>query len=156
MNSLITACLTLIGGVILLVVSQIITRFLADPLVEFRRLRSEISYTLTFYANVVFNPVAETTTIAEAEGAIASRKTVLKLQDARKQFRELASRLLPAASAVLFYDFMARNKFVPTLDDVKTAAGQLIGLSNTNETTTIDETKKRYDEIARLLNIIVK
>jgi hypothetical protein len=47
---ILTACLTLIGGVILLVASQFLTRFVVDPLLDFRRLLGEVGHTLVFYS----------------------------------------------------------------------------------------------------------
>lgn len=46
-----TASFTLIGGVVLLAVTQILTRFVVDPLVDFRRLLGEVGHTLVFYSN---------------------------------------------------------------------------------------------------------
>jgi hypothetical protein len=51
-----TASFALIGGVILLVVSQILTRFVIDPLLDFRRLLGEVGHTLVFYSQYLFNP----------------------------------------------------------------------------------------------------
>jgi hypothetical protein len=58
-----TACFTLAGGVLLLVFTQIITRFVVDPLLDFRRLLGEIAYTLILYANFLFNPAFTASTL---------------------------------------------------------------------------------------------
>ena len=47
-KSVLTASLTLVGGVILLVVTQIFTHFVIDPLLDFRRLLGEVTNTLIF------------------------------------------------------------------------------------------------------------
>jgi len=72
-----TACLTLIGGVLLLVISQFITRFVVDPLIDFRRLLGEIGHTLVFYSHYFFNA-----------SVMASKP---EFQNAKEQCRELAS-----------------------------------------------------------------
>ncbi len=50
-----TACVTLAGGVVLLVVTQVFTRFVVDPMIDFRRLLGEVSYTLILNAQFLFN-----------------------------------------------------------------------------------------------------
>ena len=44
-----TASFTLIGGVVLLAATQILTRFVVDPLVNFRRLLGEVGHALVFH-----------------------------------------------------------------------------------------------------------
>lgn len=63
----------------LLVVTQIFTRFVVDPLVDFRRLLGEVAYTLILHANRLFNP---SVTADQPE-----------FQQAKNDCRKLASRL---------------------------------------------------------------
>jgi hypothetical protein len=136
-----TACLTLAGGVVLLVVAQIFTRFVVDPLLDFRRVLGEVSYTLILNAQFLFN--ANTTA------------TNPKFQQATEQCRVLASRLHAFSAAVPLYGFLSRIRLVPCLGYVYDAAKMLIGLSNTNATTAPKITQQRYDSISKLLGIRV-
>ncbi len=53
------ASVTLGGGVLLMVVTQIVTHFVADPLIEFRRLIGEVAYTLILHSNVLLNTISK-------------------------------------------------------------------------------------------------
>ena len=94
-----TASLTLIGGIVLLVVGQVITRFVIEPLLDFRRLLGEIAYTLILYEKFLMNVPAT-----------ADRP---QFSEAKEQCRVLASRLYAVSAAVPLYDFLAANGLVP-------------------------------------------
>ena len=136
-----TASLTLIGGVILLVASQILTRFVVDPLVEFRRLLGEVGHTLVFYAHYLFNP-AQTASFPE-------------FQQAKHECRSLASRLRSFSNAVPLYAALAWLRLVPPHDSVYQASVVLIGLSNTKGDTPPSVVGQNYERIAALLKIRV-
>jgi hypothetical protein len=136
-----TACFTLGGGVVLLVVSQIFTRFVVDPLIDFRRLLGEVSYTLILNAQFLFNA-----------SATASNP---KFQQATEQCRVLASRLHAFSAAVPLYRLLSHIRLVPCLGYVYDAAKMLIGLSNTNATTPPGVVQQMYDSISKLLGIRV-
>jgi hypothetical protein len=136
-----TACLTLIGGVLLLVAGQVITRFVVDPLLDFRRLLGDVAYALILNAKWLCNP-----------NATADRP---EFQEAKDECRKLASRLHAFSAAVPLYNFLTDLGVVPPLSDVYAARGHLIGLSNMDGKIPIDVVKKHRDEIARLLRIRV-
>jgi hypothetical protein len=116
-DALITASLTLAGGVLLMVVTQIFTRFIADPLIEFRRLIGEVAYTLIVEDKWLCNP---NVTAALPE-----------FQHAKDECRKLASRLLSLSEAVPLYGFFVDLGMIPERSKVNEAARALIGLSNT-------------------------
>jgi hypothetical protein len=136
-----TASLTLIGGVVLLVVSQLLTRFVIDPLVEFRRLLGEVGYTLVFYSQYLFNP-AQTASTPEFEKA-------------KRECRSLASRLRSFSNAVPLYAALVCVRAVPRHDSVYQASAALIGLSNTTGDTPVAAVDQQCKQIASLLNIRV-
>ena len=78
-GALITASVTLAGGVLLMVTTQIFTRCIVDPLVKFRRLIGEVAYTLILHSKWLFNA-----------NATADRP---EFQQAKDDCRRLASRL---------------------------------------------------------------
>ena len=137
-----TACLTLIGGVFLLVVSQFIIRFVVDPLIDFRRLLGEIGHVLVFYSHYFFNA-----------SAVASKP---EFQKATEQCRTLASQLRSFSNAVPLYSLLCRFHLVPRHEDVYQASGHLIGLSNTTATHPIEVVQKHYERIGKLLGIRVE
>jgi hypothetical protein len=132
---------TLAGGVILLIVTQILTRFVVDPLVEFRRLLGEVAYTLILNSHLLYNPNATANTP--------------EFQEARRQCRALASRLHAFSAAVPLYDVLARIGLVPARVHVYDAAKHLIGLSNTTATHPPSVVDQNYQRISQLLRIRV-
>jgi hypothetical protein len=136
-----TACLTLIGGVLLLVITQVITRLVIDPLIEFRRLLGEIGHTLVFYSNYFYNASVMASTPEFA--------------DATRECRTLAARLRSFSNAVPLYSALSYFNLVPAHRDVYEASGYLIGLSNTKETHPMDVVQKHYERISKLLSIRV-
>jgi hypothetical protein len=140
-KSVLTASFALIGGVVLLVISQIFTRFIVDPLVDFRRLLSEVGHTLVFSSNCLFNPSAMAGTP--------------EFQEAKRECRRLASRLRSFSNAVPFYAALTDFGLVPSHAFVYEASGHLIGLSNTTSHDSPDVVRQHYERIAKLLNIRV-
>jgi hypothetical protein len=136
-----TASLTLAGGVILLVITQVFTRFVVDPLVDFRRLLGEIGHTLVFYSNYLHNP-----------SVMASTP---EFKEATLQCRALASRLRSFSNAVPLYATLARIRLVPAHQYVYDASADLIGLSNTTSSHSPDVVRQHYERISELLDIQV-
>ncbi len=136
-----TASFTLIGGVVLLVITQILTRFIVDPLVDFRRLLGEVGHTLVFYSNYFYNA-----------SVMASKP---EFQEATRQCRTLASRLRSFSNAVPLYATLARLRLVPPHADVYKASAALIDLSNTTSSHPFDVVNQHYERISKLLDIRV-
>ena len=134
-----TASVTLAGGVFLLIVTQVVTRFIVDPLVDFRRLLGEVAYTLILNAHYLHNAAG-----------MASHP---EFEDAKRQCRTLASRLHAFSAAVLLYSTLARIGLVPAHTNVYEAAAHLVGLSNTVATDSADFIGQKYDRISQLLGI---
>ncbi len=137
-----TACVTLAGGVILLIVTQVITRFIVDPLIDFRRLLGEVAYSLILNSNLLYNANATANTP--------------EFQEARRQCRALASRLHAFSAAVPLYDILARIRLVPARTHVYDAARHLIGLSNTAANHPVNVVDQNYQRISQLLRIRVE
>jgi hypothetical protein len=141
---ILTACATLIGGVLLMVATQIITRFLADPLIEFHRLIGEVTYTLILNSKWLFN--------ANATGDTP------EFQQARDDCRKLASRLHALSATVPLYGLFVELGMIPERSKVGEAAKALIGLSNTSPRQTGDiiemlSVQKHYATISKCLRI---
>lgn len=109
-----TSALTVVGGVLVLVVGQLVQRFFIDPLHEQSKLIGEIAYALA-YANP-----SPTRAVVRPDG--------INLTDATEDaLRALASRLIATTVAIRWYG-LARYVFSPPRKDVLDGAFALIGL----------------------------
>lgn len=111
---IITAVLTILGGVIVYVSGQIVSKFFIEPYQEYRKTVGEIAHALVYYANVSANIKNE-------------------LQDeASTAFRDKAALLRARAYEIPFYKWFALTlrKRIPPFDSVIIASNALIGLSN--------------------------
>lgn len=110
-----TSALTVVGGVIVLALGQIVQRFVIDPVQNQARTRGEILYALFFYAAVYTNP-----------GRTTDQQTI----SAIRAFRDLAGRLVAASHAIPVYGLWASLGWLPSFSNVVEAARQLTGISN--------------------------
>ncbi len=55
-NAILTAVLTIIGGIIIFVVGQFVEKFFITPLEGFRRTLGEISFNMVYFANIYMSP----------------------------------------------------------------------------------------------------
>jgi hypothetical protein len=58
MQAVLTAALTLIGGSVLFLFSQLITEGVIKPYIEYRRLLADITYTLVYRGNIIVSAPA--------------------------------------------------------------------------------------------------
>lgn len=79
------SCLTVLGGIVVFVMGQIITKFFIEPLHEQSKLIGEIAYSLIFYANLYSNP---------------GSGNFEKIEEASKVLRQQASQLLEKSYAI--------------------------------------------------------
>jgi hypothetical protein len=138
-----TSSLTIIGGVTIFVIGQIILRFIIEPILELNKLRGEIAFSLIFYANVYINPPANLVFPED-------RKLLDNIQEV---LRKLASQLCPRASVIPLFKIWELLKIVPNFDNFAAATTELIGLSNSIHEPNVDFNKIRREKIKKLLNI---
>jgi hypothetical protein len=131
--------LTIVGGLGLLVLGQIVIRSFIHPIYELRKLRGEIADALIYYANFYMNPShAFKTPEIEAAG---------------NALRSLGTRIKSRSHAVPFYRFFAFIGAVPTLNSIETASRHLIGLSNSIYRGDPKENKESRREIIGALSL---
>ncbi len=87
-----TASVTVAGGVIIFVMGQLLGKFIIDPLHELKKVLGEIRFALLFHAPAIMTPVGDRA--GEDEAA--------------KILRRLSSELHSKVSAVPFYDRWSR------------------------------------------------
>ncbi|WP_423840408.1 hypothetical protein ONE56_06020 [Vibrio mytili] len=110
-----TVFLTVLSGVLIFVLGQLLLKLLIEPIQELRTLVSKIAYDLIKLANVFANP-----TDPEEE----------RFTEACKVMREHSSNLHAHFYLVPFYNISCRLFGLPKEEDVLNATKELIRLSN--------------------------
>jgi len=163
---LLTSAFTILGGVVVFVIGQIIVKFIIEPLQEQLKLLGEIANSLVFFANVGGNvepyyyeglkkadeldePVRKVVTGRYEE---ILKNHWKKSDDASEILRQQASELMGVTNSIPFYDFWAwLIKRIPKRKDVLKASSELIGMANSTHRE--DSFTDRTKEISKLLNI---
>jgi len=131
---------TVISGVLVFMLGQIVVKFVIDPIKELKELLGEIQFSLIFYAQAIYTPVDD------RAGEDAAQKVI----------RDLASKLRAKTEVIPWYSFFSRisKGFLPLKKNVMEASSQLIGLSNSLKKEDRSEGNAvRIEKIERLLNI---
>lgn len=117
--SFLTAGLTILGGVAVYVVGQLVQRFFIDPLHEQRKVIGDIDVGLTLCAR-------EWANLPEWPAGRSEQR-----EHAQNSFREYASRLAASTNAIGPQLYWAAKRLgAPPLEDIRDAVQDLIGLSN--------------------------
>jgi len=137
-----TIALTILSGLALLVVGQIIIRSFIDPVYELRKLRGEVADALIFYANLYMNPghAHKTPEIDAAVNAL----------------RSLGSRLATRRYAIPFYRLFVFLRAVPPSDSIERASKNLTGLSNSIYSGNVGDNEKGRREIVEALKLRIR
>lgn len=106
------AAVTALFAILVLMIGQILQKWIMEPLQEQRKLIGEIAFALVFYAN--FSEV----------------KPKEELETAQREIRSLASKFRATLWTIPFYGLFALFKIVPKRKDVLSASSGLIGMSN--------------------------
>lgn len=134
-----TSALTVLGGVLIYVIGQIISKFFIERIYNQADIISEINDSLIFFANIYSNP-----------GFSAKDKA----NEASKRLRQLATLLRSKTYMIPWYGFFEKIKIVPKLSDINEASGNLIGLSNSlYRESDRPANNRRVDEIRKSLKL---
>jgi len=109
--------------------SQFGSEGVIKPLVEYRKVLADISYTLIYYANLIVSTPAH-----------SKRDEQVEISE---KLRQLSARLRSAITALPFAELMRRLRFVPPQDQIYDAAARLVRMSNL----LLETEQKRHDEI---------
>lgn len=145
----VTSGLTILGGILIFVGGQILTKFIVEPFYEQSKLIGEIANSLIYYANVGagvepyyfqqlqalskrddLEEVAQKLMVERYEELI--RNESKQLGEARIVLRQQASQLMGRTNAIPFYGLwvVLSFGFLPSRKSVIEASQELIGLSN--------------------------
>lgn len=119
--SIITAGFTALFGATVLVMGQIIIKFLIDPIHDLRKTIGEIAYNLVYLSNV--------DSIDNNDDSEFIR-TGAKPDEASKTLRDPACRINSNAKSIPFYDMLAYFQILPKRINIENASVNLIGWSN--------------------------
>lgn len=156
-----TSGLTILGGIIIFVGGQIVTRFIIEPFYEQFKLIGEIANSLIYYGNVdeavelhyreQLLAISKRDDIEEPERKLLIERYEELIRDQSRQVREAkivlrqqASQLMGRTNAIPFYGLWVAFSFwhLPTRKSVNEASQELIGLSNDTSKSTDNRTKK--------------
>lgn len=110
-----TALATVFSGTVVLVASQLVIKFVIEPIHALWKLRGEIADSLIFHANVYMNVGYVAREVAD---------------EASNVFRQQACQLLARAHQVPCYGLLERLRVVTKRQNLEGAHRELIGLSN--------------------------
>jgi hypothetical protein len=131
-SSGVTACFTVIAGVLVFVLGQVVVKFFIEPIHSQSQLLGEIAHSVTFYANV--------------DSGLKDKEF---LNEVSLILRKQASQLRASVWTVRWYWLWQFLGAVPKKKNVLTASAELIGWSNSLfRNTSVDRTIK----IKKLLN----
>lgn len=111
---ILTSCLTILGGVVIYALGQIISKFIIEPIHEQKRIISEINDILIFYANKFFIYKERNT---EADEII-------------DKIRSLSTKLRAKTELIPFYGYLEKCNLVLKSGRIDDACSALVGLSN--------------------------
>ena len=131
--------LTIIGGVFIYVLGQIISKFFIEPIHGQRKVIGEVADALIYYANIYTNP------------NIMSGRT----NEASDRIRELATLLQSKTQFIPKYGFFEKLGIVIKRPSIYVASRNLIGLSNSmgRSLASARDSSSRVDSIRSALRI---
>lgn len=126
-----TSASTIFGGVILFVIGQLLSKFLIEPIQEFKKAIGEVRFNLAYYAPTIHTPISR------------DKERSDKAYDA---IMRNSCDLLTKADAIPFYRFLPRQLILP-IKHIDRAAIDLRAL-----TTYLHETGEKADSHIEALN----
>ncbi|MDD4876260.1 MAG: hypothetical protein PHQ86_03905 [Dehalococcoidales bacterium] len=143
---ILTSGLTVIGGVLVYIVGQIISKLFLDPINAQSKAIEDISETLVYYANTYSNPTVD----------INQFNINKDYQETRQALRKRASVLVARTNAVKCYSFFVKNNFVLSRNTINKVSEDLIGLSNNLHIYTHGKPESLQDAIAKNNGLVLE
>ena len=143
----ITSAVTILGGVIIYVAGQLVSKFFIDPLHDLCRVVGEVRFNLAFHGTTIHTP------IGRSNEASDKAKTAL-MTSSCELITKLHAIPIYRASRLLSFGIL------PIRKSVEDAAVQLRGLSTyvhqegEKASNSIDVINKRVEKIEKLLNLM--
>lgn len=131
-NSLLTAALTIIGGVSIYIFGDLTSKFWIEPINNLKISIGKVNYGLIYYAHYYCNP------------GVGPKE---KLDETSEELRKLASELSTANFAVNGRVLFVLLRVIPNKKHVEEAVSCLIGLSNSVHN---GDTKYNYENKSKI------
>ncbi len=135
---LITSAATVLGGVTVFTVGQVLSKFFIEPIYEQRKLVGAVADALIYYAH---------------HFADSLERTIPEVQPASDRFRRLAAELMARTVAVPGYRVWGRLRVIRPFPRVVEARASLIGLSNTLHSADFQRKLKLASSVATALAV---
>ena len=134
---IITAVLTILGGICIYVSGQVISKFFIEPYHDYRKTVGEIAYALMYYANV----------------SARIREDIQA--EAHNAFRQYGSRLRASDYQIPCYNWFARRSWtnLPPIESVMEGSAALIALSNAVYSDNYEHIARHRQKIAENLQL---
>jgi len=126
-----TAALTLIGGCVLFLFSQLITEGIIKPYIEYRKALARITHTFVYYKNIIVSAPPD-----------AQRQQQDQISS---ELRDHCAALRSSVTALPFHRLLRLLRLIPPQSRILDAAGHMIRISNR----LLDTQDKKYDEIVQ-------
>ena len=135
----ITSSITALGGIAIIVVGQIVIKFIIEPIQSFRKTLGDIQYSIIFYQSAYSTPGGK----EELEN------------EAYEAFKRLSSEVCSNAKMIPFYRRLSSrfNFFLPPMADVIKASTKLRSLSNSVQASDRSHNLGKANEVCDLLNL---
>lgn len=137
-DSILTASWTVIIGVTVYSLSQIISKFLIEPIHKMDEIRGEIADSLAYYADLYSNP---------------GSGTKQPMRKASNTLRQKATLLRARRHLVRGYPLFSLLKILPQEKNIVTASEDLFGLSNSIFKGNPSQNIQWAEEIKEMLNL---
>ena len=128
-QAILTAGLTLAGGCVLFLFSQVITEGIIKPYFAYRKVLADITHTLVFRNAIIVSAPA---------GSKPDEH-----QEVSEQLRLLAAQLRSSVTSLRFHRVLRLLRLVPPQHSIREAAGRLTRISNR----LLETKEKKHDEI---------
>lgn len=151
-NAIITAGLTVAGGLIVFTCGQLILKLVIEPLKEYKMVKSKIAISLTFHANTYLN-------LMTYDDYKNNEKLQNKIDNATEELRKLASEISASVQIIPFYSILSFFKWFPKKEEINRVSSCLIGLSNTllshqeSLSFNVESNISKKEEIVKILNL---
>jgi len=111
-----TAVFTILGGVLVYVLGQLLSKFVIEPTHELKKVIGEVRFNLAFYGPIIHTPISRTTERSDK---------------AYEAFLRSSCDLFAKVNAIPFYGMVSCVScgFLPSKKSIRDAAIQLRGLS---------------------------
>lgn len=133
-----TSAFTILGGILIFALTQLIQKFLLEPIHEQSKIIGEIFFGLVYYANRYANP------------GLGESKDRDVTSDA---FRRYASHLQGTTNGIRCYNLLEKLGLVPQHKNVEEAVGNLIRISNSIHSGNGRENHQDAENVKKLLTL---